>query len=165
MTDSDYGIWDDGEWISWGSIHAALDRRELQEAYPLADPEVALILEDLVELAMRYHAATNRYLQIWGELGELYAEVKYGLRRHRPCTAGSDGCLGNDLVEVKTLSPEKRSDKVAVKRAGNFNKLLIVRISEDFQFEARMIDRKKLGNGISPLAHVRWSAVSNPIPE
>ena len=95
------------------------------------------ILESLVENAMKYHALTGRYLQIWGELGELHAEIAYGIKRHKPMTPGSDGKIGNDYVEVKTISPEKNSTEVQVKRAGNFNKLLIVKISDDFRFDPR----------------------------
>ena len=67
---------------------------------------------DLVEVAVRYNALTDRYLQIWGELGELFVEVKYGLKRHRVHAAGSDGRIGDDFVEVKTLSPGKGCDSV-----------------------------------------------------
>jgi hypothetical protein len=87
-------------------------------------PELVMIFESLVENAMSYHELTGRYLQIWGELGELYAEIKYGIKRHKPHTRGSDGKLGNDFIEIKTISPEKDGGKVQVKRAGNFNRLL-----------------------------------------
>jgi hypothetical protein len=40
------------------------------------DPELVMIFESLVENAMSYHELTGRYLQIWGELGELYAEIE-----------------------------------------------------------------------------------------
>lgn len=71
---------------------------------------------------------------IWGELGELYAEVKYGIKRHKPHTQGSDGKLGNDFFEVKTISPEKSNGQIEVKRAGNFNKLIVVKIDLSFKF-------------------------------
>lgn len=100
------------------------------------NPELAHILESLVETATTYRHLTGRYLQIWGELGELHAEIEYGIKRHKPMTPGSDGKIGNDYVEVKTISPEKNSTEVQVKRAGNFNKLLIVKISDDFRFES-----------------------------
>jgi hypothetical protein len=86
------------------------------------------------------------------KLGELYGEIKYGIERHRPGQPGSDGRLGNDWIEIKTISPEKLASKVQVKRAGNFNKLLIVRIDSDFQFESRLLDRKALGKGTGKYA-------------
>ncbi|HEY6641896.1 hypothetical protein [Povalibacter sp.] len=90
-------------------------------------------------------------------MGELFAEIKFGLKRHRAHAQGSAGKLGNDFVEVKTISPEKRAGRVHVKRAGNFNKLLIVKITEDFEFEARLIGREALGKGKGKLARFSWT--------
>jgi len=74
--------------------------------------------------------------------------------RHAPGTQGSDGRLGNDWVEVKTISPEKGKDAVQVKRAGNFNKLLVVRVNKNIEFESKMIDRKKLKKGKGKYANL-----------
>ena len=151
------GIYDDGEWISWDEISHSLYRQESTEKYPLADIEIVQIFEELVQSAKDYYELTGRYLQIWGELGELYAEIKYGLDRHAPGQQGSDGRLGNDWVEVKTISPEKESNKVFVKRAGNFNKLIIVKFDEDFTFESKIIPRKELSKGAGgKMASVSW---------
>ena len=120
------------------------------------DPDLIVLFESLVENAKKYYALTGRYLQIWGELGEIYAEVKYGIRLHKPHTRGSDGRLGSDFIEIKTISPEKHGEKVQVKRAGNFNKLLVIKISEDFEFEGRFIERKKLSKGNGKHARVSW---------
>ena len=87
---------------------------------------------------------TGRYLQIWGELGELYAEIKWGLKRHEAHRAGSDGAISGRLVEVKTISPEKSSDRVSVKSQGDFEQLLIVRIDSDFRFSAKLFERSEL---------------------
>ena len=150
------GIWDDGEWISWDEINGYLEDQELRAEYPKADLAVVRIFEALVDAAREYKEATGRFLQIWGELGELYAEIRYGMKRHAPGTQGSDGRLGNDWIEVKTISPEKASGAVQVKRAGNFNKLLLVRIDQDFEFEAKMVDRRKLRKGSGKHARVFW---------
>jgi hypothetical protein len=156
LRDSSDGIWDDGEWISWNWINGQLADQELQREYPEANPEVVKVFEDLVACADAYKQATGRYLQIWGELGELYAEIKFGVVRHRPGTQGSDGRIGNDWIEVKTISPEKGGDTIHVKRAGNFNKLLVVKVNEDFEFQAKLIDRKLLRRGKGKHAKVRW---------
>jgi hypothetical protein len=57
---------------------------------------------------------------------------------------------------VKTISPEKHGDTIQVKRAGNFNRLLVVRINADFVFEAKLIDRKLLARGTGKRAKVVW---------
>jgi hypothetical protein len=156
MHESSDGIWDDGEWISWDWINSQLADQERKAEYPQASVEVIRVFEDLVCAAQEYFDVTGRYLQIWGELGELYAEIKYGLVRHAPGTAGSDGRLGNDWVEVKTISPEKSTETIQVKRAGNFNKLIVVRINADFEFQDKLIDRKKLSKGKGMYARVSW---------
>jgi hypothetical protein len=109
------GVWDDGEWLSWDWINEQIYHQELAQRFPDADPQVVEVFERLVKVAGDYKVATGKYLQIWGELGELYAEVRFGLKRHRAHTQGSDGKLGNNFVEVKTISPEKTTSKIHVK--------------------------------------------------
>ncbi len=162
LRDASDGIYDDGEWISWDWINQQLHLQELAAAYPWASPELTELFHDLVDLAAQHYQMTGRYLQIWGELGELFAQVKVGIKRHRPGAAGSDGKLGNDFVEVKTISPEKGALKVEVKRSGNFSKLLVVKISESFEFEARMIDRRALGKGSGKFS-VEWTSLPNNV--
>jgi len=154
--DTGDGIWEDGEWISWEYINGQLHAQELKEQYPKASIELIDIFESLVSIAIEHKEVTGRYLQIWGELGELYAEIQYGIKRHSPGTQGSDGRLGNDWVEVKTISPEKSSNTVQVKQAGNFNKLLVVKISEEFAFESKIIDRKDLKKSGSKHVKASW---------
>jgi hypothetical protein len=167
MTDRDYpefsdGVWDDGEWISWDWINQQIYEQELHAQYPDAAPELIDVFERLVEIAVDHKAITGTYLQVWGELGELYAEIKFGVKRHRPHAQGSDGKLGNDFVEVKTISPEKSAHKVQVKRAGNFSKLLVVKISAKFEFEAKMVARSALGKGTGKVARYSWQAEPKP---
>jgi len=158
--DSSDGVWDDGEWISWDWINGQLHDQELRREFPKADPQLVEVFHSIVDAAAQYREATGSYLQIWGELGELYAEIKYGLKRHRPHASGSDGKLGNDFVEVKTISPEKGADSVHVKRAGHFSKLLVVKINADFEFDARLIDRRALGKGRGKRARYSWPSAS-----
>ena len=150
------GVWDDGEWISWDYINQILAEQESGPDVPMVSRERKEIFEVLVHTASNYKNHTGRLLDIFGELGELYAEIQLGISRHKPNTPGSDGRVGNDFVEVKTISPLKQNDKVRVKRKGNFNKLYVVRISENFYFEGRMIDRRKLRKGDGKFASVRF---------
>lgn len=120
-----------------------------REGFPFSVLEQTEIFYDLIDCATRHYENTGRYLQIWGELGEIYAEVRFGLRRHRTHTAGSDGTIDGRLVEVKTISPEKTSDRVLVKCQGDFEQLLIVRIDRDFQFQGKIFDRSELKGGSS----------------
>lgn len=133
-------IWDDGEWISWDWINGQIYEQDLKKRFPNVDPALVVVFEDIVDVAIEYKRISGRYLPVFGELGEIYAEITFGIKRHSPRTQGSDGRIGNDWVEVKTITPEKNNEKVLVKRKGNFNKLIVVKISDCFDFEARMID-------------------------
>ncbi|WP_263773053.1 hypothetical protein [Propionivibrio soli] len=70
-----------------------------------------------------------------------------GLRRHVTHLPRSDGTTNGKLVEVKTISPEKSSDVVLVKRQGDFMQLLIVRIDQDFQFKSKLRQGRTQGSG------------------
>jgi len=153
------GIWDDGEWLSWEWINSQLEDEPEEEAYcvepiesregfPFSILQQMEIFHDLVECAIRYQENTGRYLQIWGELGEIYAEIKFNLRRHASHHPGSDGTIDGKLVEVKTISPEKKNNKVRVKRGGKFEELLIVKITRDYEFQGKLLDRAKLREGV-----------------
>lgn len=115
-----------------------------RDGFPYSILEQTEIFQDLVDCAARHVENTGRYLQVRGELGEIYAEIRFGLRRHGSHMAGSDGTIAGKLVEVKTISPEKASDRVLVKSQGNFEQLLIIRIDRDFQFKGKLFDRSEL---------------------
>lgn len=115
-----------------------------RDGYPFDVLEQTQIFHDLVDCAARHFENTGRYLQVWGELGEIYAEIKFGLRRHGTHSAGSDGTIAGKLVEVKTISPVKSNDRVLVKSQGDFEQLLIVRIDRKFQFQGRLFNRSEL---------------------
>jgi hypothetical protein len=153
------GVWDDGEWVSWEWINDELYEQELRARYPCPSVALVHIFEDLVSVAMNYRDMTGRYLPVFGELGELFAEIAFGITRHKPRAQGSDGRLGDDFIEIKTITPEKKRATVSVKRNGHFNKLIVVKISEDFEFEARIVDRKQLKKGSGKYATVSWSSM------
>lgn len=150
------GIWDDDEWISWEYINQLQNLQEATTPTLRVNKELVEIFDSLKHTAAAYRQHTGRYLDIFGELGELYAEIELGIKRHKLNAPGSDGRLGNDFVEVKTISPVKQDDKVRVKRGGNFNKLYVVKISENFFFEGRMIDRRNLKKGKGKFASVKF---------
>ena len=159
INDFSEGIWDDGEWISWDWINEQIYQQERQAEFPAASMEILGMFEHLIDVASEYKELTGRYLPLWGELGELYAEIKFGVVRRRPMAQGSDGKLGNDFVEIKTISPEKRTENVHVKRTGNFNKLLVVKISQNFEFDARIIDCRALAKGNGKHASLSWESM------
>jgi len=63
--------------------------------------------------------------------------------------------------EIKTITPMKRTDVVMVKRAGNFGKLIVVKISSDFRCDARIISLSKLPKGPGKFVRASWSFMSD----
>lgn len=124
--------------------------------YRHVDAKLLAIFEELVESATKYKSLTGHHLPILGELGELFAEIMFRIKRHGPMTQGSDGKIGNDFVEVKTITPDKSNNTAKVKRAGNFGKLVVVKITDDFQFGARMVHRRILKRGKGKFHEIDW---------
>jgi hypothetical protein len=92
-----------------------------------------------------------------GELGEYFASIMFGIALHKDRYAeGSDGKFGNDFVEVKTITPGKKRDVAWFKRARNFSKIVVVKITSDFQFGARLADRSVLKNHPGKNVQLSW---------
>lgn len=153
----DNAFWD-GEWISWDEIDEQIQHKEWRARFPNADLSVVSIFENLMSTAEHYHELTGRHLQVFGDIGELYACITHGLKLHRNYAKGSDGRIGNDLVEVKTITPFKSNDRVTLNLDRNFSKVLIVKISRDFEIASRMFDRKELPRGQGSRLVLDWNA-------
>jgi hypothetical protein len=148
-----------GVLVLYAYLYDSTKGRLLPKDYRKVRPEILEVFGEMVEVAAKYKKLTGRHLPILGELGELFAEIMFGINRHDPMTRGSDGMLGKDFVEVKTITPDKKNEEVRLKRGGNFGKLVVVKISDDFQFAARMVDRRLLGKGKGKWATLSWDAM------
>ena len=155
----DNAIYDDGEWITWTEINQHLEYQEWSAKYPNANRDLIPIFESLMETAEDFHMATGKHLQAYGDIGELFGAITYGIALNRDRAQGSDGRLGNDFVEVKTITPFKSSDMVEVKTTGNFSKLLIVKITQDFEIACKMVDRRDLPKPKGSRYRIRWQDV------
>lgn len=160
MLGPDNAIWDDGEWVSWDEINQQIQYKEWGAKNPNADRSLIPVFESLLCVAEDYFYATGSHLQVYGDIGELFAAITHGIKLHRNYAPGSDGRLGNDFVEVKTITPFKRNDVVEVKASGNFNKLLVVKINQDFELSSRMIDRKKLPAAKGGKYRISWNDIA-----
>lgn len=157
MLGPDNALWDDGEWVSWDDINQQIQYKEWGAKYPNADRSLIPYFEQLINLAECYYHETGDHLQVYGDIGELFGAITLGIKLHRNYAQGSDGRLGDDHVEVKTISPFKTNDYVEVKASGNFNRLLVVKINQNFELSSRMIDRKKLVAPKGGKYRVGWS--------
>lgn len=121
LADHDRAFWDDGEWVSWDEINQQIEYKEWRAKYPNADISLVPIFESLLSTACSYNAHTGQHLQVYGDIGELYGAITHGIRLNRNYAQGSDGRLGNDLIEIKTITPFKRTDTVEINMARNFS--------------------------------------------
>jgi hypothetical protein len=158
IRDSGDGIWDDGEWISWAWINTQIEPSEfgLLDDADVEEDDEDETPEPSVELLFRILAAKNHYENTlneisrdWGPIGEAYLAECFNVKLCSRHTEGHDGRLGDDLIEIKTITPHKRRAFVTVKRGGNFSVLAVVRVTSDITFAVRFVRRDQLprGNG------------------
>lgn len=152
----DGAFYDDGEWVSWSDVEEQLQYQEWRAKYPNAIRSLIPYFQDLLSLAESYHLETGRLLNVYGDIGELFGAITYGIKLNKNYAQGSDGRLGNDHIEIKTITPFKSKDEVVVKVSGNFSKLLVVKINADFEVSSRMVDRSKLPKTAKPFLKIRW---------
>lgn len=147
IADPSEGIWDDGEWTSWAWINEQLARQDRQLEAPdnsedAPQPQSSLLKTLIEEAAAHDRANLGTPSPLWGRIGELYAAERFGVVLSRHCAEGHDGRLGNELVEVKTITPHKFRSFVRVKRSGNFSLLAVVRVDALYRLDARLIRRR-----------------------
>jgi len=177
-------ISDDGEWVSWAEINRFIEEKDADEdedwdlvededdgMNPEGSPEEESSMRKLDRLEIQISNAQDALARgediggRIGEMGELFAEARFRIKRHRKCAQGSDGKIGKDYVEVKTISPWKKTQEVRVKRSGHWSRLVVVKISEQWIFEARMLSRADLGPGNGGKhAKVRWGNQEQRVP-
>jgi hypothetical protein len=153
----DRAFYDDGEWVTWSEIDEPLRYKEWAAKYPNAIRSMIPYFEALLSLAEGYHLETGRHLSVYGDIGELFGAITYGIVLNRTYAKGSDGRLGNDHVEIKTITPFKRKDEVIIDTSRHFSKLLIVKINAEFQIAGRMIDRKHFPKVNGRYTRIRWA--------
>ncbi len=155
----DNAFWIDGEWLDWDSIIdpeevnysrlAGLEREaELRVKYPNADVTLIPYFLDLLTLAQSYFDDTGQHLNVYGDIGELFGAIMYGIKLHKNRAKGSDGRVGDDFVEIKTISPTNTKGQTKVHLEDrNFNTLLVVKIDRDFSVSGRRVKRCNLPKG------------------
>jgi hypothetical protein len=163
IRNSGEAVWDDGEWISLEYISRQLAEQEdgAGEASAPAgalDSKRSAEIAELIDQAIFHEKISASPFPNWGRVGELYVAERFGVELSRPHAQGHDGRLGNELVEIKTITPRKQKQFVRVKRAGNYSLLAVVRVDEHYNLDARLIRRDRLpANTGGEIAIVAWS--------
>ena len=168
----DNAFWIDGEWLSWDSIHDPEEIRysrlaeleleaELRHRYPKADITLVPYFHDLLGLAEDFFDDTGKHLNVYGDIGELFGAIMYGIKLHKSYAQGSDGRLGDDFVEIKTISPINNSAQTYVRLSDrHFSKLLVVKIDSDFTVSGRLADRKRLPCQHGKKISISWDTMT-----
>jgi hypothetical protein len=156
MLGPDNAIWDDGEWVSWYEINQQIQYKEWGVKYPDADRSLIPIFEQLLTTAEYYFGETGRHLQVYGDIGELFGAITHGIKLHKNYAEGSDGRLADDFIEIKTITPFKKTNVITVKMTGHFSKLLVVKINKEFEISSRMIDRSELPKTTGDRLRIKW---------
>ncbi|WP_341367598.1 hypothetical protein [Yoonia sp. BS5-3] len=120
--------WTSNQWLSWGDINDRAHAVQIRNHFPDANPTYIAGLQGLLQTASSCNVETKRHLQIYGDIGELYGAVAHGIALHRFNAQGSDGRLGNDFVEIKTISPFKKRKLVNLRMDRHFSKILVVQV-------------------------------------
>ena len=118
----------------------------------------------MLHAARRFHRDTGRYLTIYGDIGEVFACAVLGMKLNRACAKGSDGRVGNDHVEVKTLSPRSATLCATVRKDRHFTQVLLVRVTPQHKVSARLIDRGRLTFDGQGQCQLDWREVQTWFP-
>ena len=110
-----------------------------------------------MQTAEDYFHLTGQHLPLYGVIGELFAAITIGLKLNKLCAPGADGRLGNDHIEVKTITPFKKHDFVELSTKGNFDKVFVVKVSPSFELAWRMVERKRLPKAKNGKVRLKWS--------
>lgn len=167
----DNAFWIDGEWLAWDSIIdpeevrysrlAELEREaSLRRNYPNADLALVPYFRDLLGLAESYFFDTGQHLDVYGDIGELFGAIMYGIKLHKNYAQGSDGKLGKDFVEIKTIAPTNSKQQTSVRLDRHFNRLLVVRISDDFEVSGCLVHRADLPKRSGRFMRLSWESMS-----
>lgn len=163
---SEDAVWEDGQWLP------LLDARDIAQRHcplvnldhptpdaPPNDTKRAAVYDALMLNARRHLKLTGRHLQIYPDIAELYAALKFGIKFARSEEPGAEGRLGKDHYTVKVIAPNNTTDTVTVKMSENFSHLAVVKITANFRVSARVIARKDMPGTSDQMRKIRWSAL------
>ncbi|MGZ9808836.1 hypothetical protein ACXN5S_00045 [Pseudoroseicyclus sp. H15] len=149
-------LWDAVDTARRGPFDPTLGEQELARIFPKADLALVPIYRDLLALAEEFQMFTGRDLGLWAQIGELYGAITYGISLDREGGRSTGGTLEGERIAIRTIAPGAEDEAVLVDRAEAFDKLLIVRIGENFQVRGQMLPRHALPAGESAELRVCW---------
>jgi hypothetical protein len=141
--------WDSGDWIEWhrtGRTPPDLPCAAKEDT----DARLALLQMSLARAARGYFELTGGHLGIYEQMARVHAARHFGI------PLACEDVLDETGVLLLILGPFSRTQSVTVDLALPFSSLLVVRIDPQFQTEARMITRRRLGEGNRGTKTLKW---------
>lgn len=138
-----------------GRIHRLRD-------YPNADPSLTPYFQNLLTLAGAYFHDTGQHLNVYDDIGDSFGAIMYGIKLPKNYVQRSEGRLGNDFVEIKTISPSNGKEQTSVRLDRHFSKLLIVKIGDDSEVSGRLVKRAELSKRAGNNLRLSWANTPEP---
>jgi hypothetical protein len=93
------------------------------------------ILEEVKPLAIKYYDLTGKPLGVTGEMGELAAAEKLGLKLADARTKGYDALRGNERIQIKARAFKKGARQVGrmgiIKASADYDVLILVLLDRE----------------------------------
>jgi hypothetical protein len=145
----DAAHWDSGDWIQWHRGGPKLPDLPCPAKEDL-DARLALLQVSLARAARSFFELTGQHLGIYDQMARVHAARHFGI------PLGCEDVLEETSVLLLTLRPFSRTQSVAVDLTLPFSSVLVVRIDNNFQAEARIITRRRLGEGNRGVKTLKW---------
>ena len=146
--------WDSGDWIDWHRTAVGVDDRPCAAA--TADPAARLtaLHVSLLRAAKVYYEMTGLHLPIYDAIARVYAALHFDIPLEGPQNDSTPAEL-----EVVHIAPHGPGNTVTVDMSRPFKAVLVVRIGDNFNTEARIIARKALPQRDSGTHSLSWQSL------
>ena len=145
--------WDSGDWIDW---HRTSDGADTSPCGAAAENDelarITALHVSLLRAAKSYFVITGKHLSVYPQIAESYAAIHFDLP-----LGGSLDKKGR--VKIAWLTPDNPTNSVEVSLKEDFDLLMVIRISDKFTVEARMITRKNLSQRQKGVQTVTWQSL------
>ena len=157
-TPKDATYWDTGDWIAWYRTPTGIDDRPCNAAAQDPMARLTALHLSLLRAAKGYYVLTGEHLPVYRQIAHVHAALYCDL----PLEPAARTC-DKTGVEVLCLPPHRPDNFVEVDLSRPFGTLIVVRISDNFTCEARMIQRRALGDHGEGKIKVRWQALPHKL--
>jgi len=150
----DAAHWDTGDWIEWHRTSLGVDDGPCAAASHDPQAQMKALYINLLGAAKGFFEMTGHHLPVYPQIAQVHTAIFCDLPLEGP-----DRDCAQTGVEVAYLAPHSPSDEVEVDLSHPFATLLVVKISDDFTPQARMISRADLPKSKDGPYRVAWQSL------